>query len=178
MNEITIHGNVVTNPERRTVRDGMTLVNFRLAIRRRRFDRQKGAWIDLPSVFQDVVAFNGLAGNAADTLTKGMTVTITGELVDNSYTPNGANYRIQRTQVVASDVAVSLRWATAVVTKNPRTQAATQPDVTTEPADATEPAESVPSVEPVETRKATTTAKATKSSKSSRATKAAQPQPA
>lgn len=172
MNEITIHGNVVTDPEQRTVRDGMTLVNFRMAIRRRRFDRQKGAWIDLPSVFQDVVAFNGLAGNAADTLTKGMTVTVTGELVDNSYTPNGASYRIQRTQVVASDVAVSLRWATAVVTKNPRTQAATQP------TDATEPAESVTSVEPVETRKATTTAKATKSSKSSRATKAAQPQPA
>ncbi|HEX5494282.1 MAG TPA: single-stranded DNA-binding protein [Mycobacteriales bacterium] len=171
MNEITIHGNVVTDPEARTVREGMALTTFRMAIRRRRYDQAKGGWIDLPSVFQDVVAFNGLARNAADTLTKGITVTVTGELVDNSYTPNGANYRVARTQVVAADIAVSLRWATAVVTRNPRPQQSAEPVEAS--AEAAEPTEAPAATsERAEPRKAAATAKRTK------ATKAAQPSPA
>ena len=135
MNEITIHGNVVSKPEQRPVRDDMVLVTFRVAIPRRRYDQHQHTWVNMPSVFQEVVAFNGLARNAMDTLTKGMTVTITGQLADNSYTPNGANYRIQRTEFIAADIAVSLRWATAVVTKNSRQQVATGTTEPTEPGE-------------------------------------------
>ncbi|PZS12127.1 MAG: hypothetical protein DLM60_23060, partial [Pseudonocardiales bacterium] len=43
----------------------------------------------------------------------GMAVTVTGKLLDDSYTPNGSDYPVRRDKLEALDVAVSLRFATA-----------------------------------------------------------------
>lgn len=142
MNEITIHGNVVSDPETTATPRGATVLKFRVALNRRRFDREKNRWMDLPAVFQQVVAFNQLAENAAATLAKGTTVTLTGELVDDSYTPAGARYSVQRTVFYAADIAVSLRWATAQVTKTASRSQADQADrVAEDAAPVTEQAE-------------------------------------
>jgi single-strand DNA-binding protein len=118
MNELTIHGNTVDTPTVRYSADGKAAVNFSVAVNRRRYDRQAGQWTDLTPVFHRVVAFGTLAENAAN-LTKGTAVTVTGELADDSWTPEDGK-RVHRTQLIAADVAVSLRFATVMVTKNPR----------------------------------------------------------
>jgi len=57
------------------------------------------------------VAFNPLADSTAQTLAKGMTVTVAGYLADNSYTDPATGQTIRRTRPEAGDIAVSLRFA-------------------------------------------------------------------
>lgn len=118
MNELTIHGNLTDEPTIRYSADGKAAVNFSVAVNRRRYDRQSGQWTDLAPVFHRVVAFGNLGENAAN-LTRGTAVSVTGELADDSWTPEDGK-RVYRTQLIAADVAVSLRFATVAVTKNPR----------------------------------------------------------
>jgi single-strand DNA-binding protein len=65
------------------------------------------------------VAFGPLAENTAISLDKGSTTTVTGELGDDSWTSQDGQ-RHTRTQLEASDIAVSLRYATATVRKTAR----------------------------------------------------------
>ena len=65
MNELTIHGNLTDNPTIRYSADGNAVLNFSVAVNRRRYDRQAGQWTDLPAVYHRVVAFGTLAENAA-----------------------------------------------------------------------------------------------------------------
>jgi single-strand DNA-binding protein len=119
MNTLTIHGNLTADPDPlRHSADGKPVLNFSVAVNRRRYDRTTGRWTDLAPVFHRVVAFGALAENAAN-LTRGTTVTVTGELADDSWNPEDGK-RVYRTQLIAADIAVSLRFATAVITRNPR----------------------------------------------------------
>lgn len=82
---------------------------------------------------------NALADNAATSLSRGTSVTVTGEFGDDSWTPEGGD-KIRRMQLNASEIAVSLRFATAVVTKNDRAETTIQPTlkaVADLPVDAT-----------------------------------------
>jgi len=130
MNEMTIHGNLTADCEPiRYSADGKAAINFSVAVNRRRYDRTSGQWTDLNPVFHRVVAFGTLAENAAN-LTKGTAVTVTGELADDSWTPEDGK-RVYRAQLIAADVAVSLRFATATVTKNPRREGNTNRELET-----------------------------------------------
>jgi single-strand DNA-binding protein len=117
MNEITVHGNLTAEPVLRKGQSGNVFLTFDIAVNRSYYDRGRGTRIDLPAVYHRVIAFNGLAENAAASLRKGATVTITGYLADNSFTPEGSEQRIRRVRLEAGDIAVSLRFATAEVTK-------------------------------------------------------------
>jgi single-strand DNA-binding protein len=119
MNTLTIHGNVTADPEPlRYTGDGNPVAHFSVAVNRRRYDRTTGQSTDLDTVYHRIVAFGALAENIA-TLTRGTLVTVTGELADDSWTPDDGK-RVYRTQLIAADVAVSLRFASVVVTKNQR----------------------------------------------------------
>jgi single-strand DNA-binding protein len=126
MNEITIHGNLTDEPTRRYSPRGIPVVSFSVAVNGRRFHRQTNRWVDNAPVFHQVVAFNGLAENAATTLAKGTTVTITGEFVDDSWQPEEGR-KIWRHKLLAEDIAVSLRFATAEVTKVVRREQPAEP---------------------------------------------------
>ena len=123
MNEITIHGNVTADPVIRYGRHGAgaAFTAFTVAVNRGYFDKQRGARVEQPTVFHSVVAFGALAENAAASLTKGTTVTVTGQIADDSYTPDGRDTPIRRHRLEAADIAVSLRWATAEITKRAKT---------------------------------------------------------
>ncbi len=123
MNEITIHGNLTDEPALHYSPSGIAVLKFSVAVNGRRFDRQTNRWADKAPVFHQVVAFNGLATNAATTLAKGTTVTVTGELVDDSWQPEEGR-KIWRHKLLADDIAVSLRYATAQITKVRREQTA------------------------------------------------------
>jgi single-strand DNA-binding protein len=130
MNEMTIHGNLTSNADPiRYSAEGKAAVTFSVAVNRRRYDRQTGQWTDLNPIFHRVVAFGALAENAAN-LAKGTAVTVTGELADDSWTPEDGK-RVYRTQLIAADIAVSLRFATATVTKNPRRDSNTNRELAT-----------------------------------------------
>jgi len=123
MNEITIHGNLTDEPTQHHTTTGVAVLTFSVAVNGRRFDRQTDRWVDTAPVFHRVVAFQGLADNAAACLTKGTTVTVTGEFVDDSFQPDQGR-KIWRSKLLASDIAISLRFATAQITKTRHDQPA------------------------------------------------------
>jgi single-strand DNA-binding protein len=137
MNEITIHGNLTATPVLHRGSgsgngDGSAFATFTVAINRRYYSTPKGGWVDLPTVFHQVIARYELAENLTVSLAKGTAVTVTGYFADNSFTPADSDQMVRRHRIEASDVAVSLRFATTVVTKRTRGD---------NPAPATEPAE-------------------------------------
>ena len=127
MNEITIHGNVTADPVLRTGQSGNVFVTFDVAVNRSYYARERATRVELPAVYHRVIAFNQLAENAASSLRRGTTVTVTGYLADDSFTPEGASQRVRRVRLEAGDIAASLRFATVHVTKRssfPRTRSA------------------------------------------------------
>lgn len=144
MNEITIHGNVTADLTLSYGRAGagVAFTGFSVAVNRSYYDRTRGDRVQMPTVFHRVVAFGKLAENAAASLRKGVTVTITGRLADDSYTPAGWDKPITTHRLEAIDIAVSLRWATATITRardtNGSQPAEAQPGETTEPSPASE----------------------------------------
>ncbi|MGH3822433.1 MAG: single-stranded DNA-binding protein, partial [Pseudonocardiaceae bacterium] len=123
MNEITIHGNLTDDPTLHYSPSGVPVLRCTVAVNGRRFNRRTNTWVDKAPVFHNVVAFNALAENAAATLVKGTTVTVTGELSDDSWQPEEGR-KIWRNKLEATDIAVSLRYATVQITKARREQPA------------------------------------------------------
>ena len=117
MNELTVHGNVTADVELSFSASGSAWSRFTVAINRGRYDSSR-QWVEEPTVFLTVVAFSQLAENAAG-LPRGTAVTVTGQLADDSFTPKDSDQKVRRMQLRAVDIAVSLRHATAAVTKNP-----------------------------------------------------------
>lgn len=114
MNSITFTGNITRAPELKFLNSGKATARIGVAVNRR-WQNNGGEWQEQTSFF-DVVAYGKLAENAADTLDKGVRVTVTGRLEQRSWeTPEGDKRSV--VEVVADDVAVSLQYATAVVTK-------------------------------------------------------------
>ena len=123
MNELTIHGNVTADVGLKYTSGGTAWTRFTVAINRGHYNSRR-QWVEEPTVFMTVLAFNQLAENVAG-LPKGTAVTVSGQLADDSYTPKNSTgkdsdaQKVWGVQVRATDIAVSLRNATAAVTKNP-----------------------------------------------------------
>jgi single-strand DNA-binding protein len=118
MNTITLVGNMTRDPEIRYTREGQATANFALAVNRRWQNRQTQAWEEQTSFFE-VVCWRELAENVALSLTKGSRVVVTGRLDQRTWeTDNGQ--RRSRVELVADDIGVSLRFATAEVSRTER----------------------------------------------------------
>jgi single-strand DNA-binding protein len=77
---ITVTGNVATDPEQRSVADGVSVTSFRLASTHRRFDRSSNAWVDSYTNYYTVSAFRSLGTNALASLRRGERVVVSGRL--------------------------------------------------------------------------------------------------
>jgi single-strand DNA-binding protein len=117
-NNVTITGNVTRDPELRFTPSGQAVANFGVAVNRRWQNRQTQEWEEQVSFF-DVACWAQLAENVSETLGKGTRVTVTGRLDQRSWETQDGDKR-SKVEIVADDVAVSLRWATAEVTRNER----------------------------------------------------------
>lgn len=116
-NYVQITGNVTKDPEMRFTPSAARVASFSVAVNRR-WKNSQGGWDEQVSFF-DVVCWNELAENVTDTVQKGMRVTVTGRLEQRTWqTDDGSNR--SKVEIVATDVAPSLRWATADVTRNER----------------------------------------------------------
>jgi len=117
-NSVTITGNATREPELRFTPSGQAVAGFGVAVNRRWQNRQTQEWEESVSFF-DVTAWAQLAENAAETVAKGTRVTVTGRLDQRSWETQDGDKR-SKVEIVADDIAVSLRWATAEVIRNER----------------------------------------------------------
>lgn len=83
--QITLVGNMVTDPLTRTVGDDVSVTTFRVASTPRHFDRGSGQWRDGETTFLSVTCWRRLAQHAAASLHKGDGVIVQGRLLSRSF---------------------------------------------------------------------------------------------
>ncbi|HEY5171366.1 MAG TPA: single-stranded DNA-binding protein [Acidimicrobiia bacterium] len=114
-NSITISGNITRDPEMRYTPSGISKVTFGVAVNRSWRNQQSQEWEEQTSFF-NVVAWRQLAENVGASLTKGSRVVVSGRLEQRSWETEAGEKR-SIVEIVADDVAPSLRFATAEVHK-------------------------------------------------------------
>lgn len=119
LNTVIEVGNATREPELKELPSGTIVSEFGLAVNRRWPDRDNpGEWKEDTSFF-DVSCFSKLGENVAETVQKGTRVVVVGRLKHDTWeTPEGD--KRSKVRIVAHVVAPSLEWATASVTKNPK----------------------------------------------------------
>ena len=97
---ITVVGNLVADPELRFIPSGAAVANFRIASTPRTFNRETNQWEDGEALFLTCNCWRQMAGNVAESLTKGMRVVVTGKLRQRSYqTKEGENRTVFEVEV-------------------------------------------------------------------------------
>jgi len=119
-NAVTVVGNVTRDPELKFLNSGQAALKLSIAVNRRWQNRQTQEWEERVSYFE-VVGYGAMAENAANSLTKGARVIVSGRLEQRSWeTENGDKRSI--VEINADEIGPSLKWATAVVTRTPRAE--------------------------------------------------------
>ncbi len=116
-NSITIVGNITRDPELRYTPSGQANVRLGVAVNRKWQDRNSGEWQEATSFF-DVIAWRELAENVNESLKKGARVIVTGRLEQRTWEQEGNKRSV--VEIIADEIAPSLRWATAKVEKTER----------------------------------------------------------
>jgi single-strand DNA-binding protein len=124
MNEttLTITGALTADPELRFTPSGIAVANFTVASNARRFDKTTNAYVDVEPIFLRCTAWRTLAENAAESLTRGARVIVTGTLRSNSYQTREGDKRTNL-ELTVTELGASLLWATVKLTKPDRTVA-------------------------------------------------------
>lgn len=115
---VTIVGNLTRDPELRFTPSGQATASFGVAVNRSWQNRQTQEWQEVTSFF-DVVCWANLAENAAQSLTRGTRVVVSGRLEQRSWETQDGEKR-NKIEIVADEVAPSLRFATAQISRNER----------------------------------------------------------
>jgi single-strand DNA-binding protein len=116
-NSITIVGNITRDTELRYTPSGQANVRLGVAVNRRWQDRGSGEWNEATSFF-DVIAWRELAENVNESLKKGARIIVTGRLEQRTWEQEGNKRSV--VEIIADEIAPSLRWATAKVEKTER----------------------------------------------------------
>lgn len=118
---ITVQGGLTAEPELRYSSGGVAIASGTIASTDRYLDKQSNEWKDGKKLYLRWSAFKDLAENiAASQLVKGAQVTITGKLHTREYQDRDGNPR-SSTELEVQDFSVSLRKATAQVTRTAAT---------------------------------------------------------
>jgi single-strand DNA-binding protein len=114
--QITIIGNTTKDPEMRFTPSGVAVAKFTVASTPRTYNKQTQAWEDGSTLFLPVTVWRQQAEHVAESVVQGCRVVIQGRLSQRSYEDRDGQKRTVY-EVEADEVAVSLRNATAKVTK-------------------------------------------------------------
>lgn len=118
-----VTGNVTRDPELAFSGSGVAVTKFAVALNSRK--KVGDEWVDGEPTFIDVVCFNQLAENVATSVAKGTRIHAAGKLqLRRWYHKDGevvTSIVRSALELVANEVDVTLRWATAEVTKAART---------------------------------------------------------
>jgi single-strand DNA-binding protein len=123
---ISVVGNLTSDPELRYTTSGLAVANFTIAATPRTFDKQTNDWKDGDTVFLRASVWREHAEHVAGSLTKGTRVVATGQLKMRQYETNEGEKRTS-TELDVHEIGASLRYATAQVTRVPRSDNGTVP---------------------------------------------------
>jgi single-strand DNA-binding protein len=119
-NALTVVGNLTRDPELRFLNNGSASLNLSIAVNRRWQNRQTQEWEERVSYF-GVVVYGAMAENAANSLSKGNRVVVSGRIEQRGWdAENGEKKSI--VEIHAEEIAPSLKFATTVVTRTPRAE--------------------------------------------------------
>src|SRR3978361_326496 len=116
---ITVIGNLTNDPELRFTPNGAAVASFTVASTPRTFDRQSNEWKDGDTLFLRCTVWRQAAENVAEALHKGTRVIVQGRLKQRSFETREGEKRTV-VELEADEVGVSLRSATAKVSKSSR----------------------------------------------------------
>jgi len=103
MNNITVTGNVGRDPELKYTAGNMAVLKFSVADTRGKDDKKHTSW-------HDVVVFGEQAETAANQLSKGSRVIVTGRIqIDNYEKKDGT--KAKKVEILADEIGVSIRYA-------------------------------------------------------------------
>lgn len=117
----TLVGNITRDLELRITDGGTSMLSFSIAVNKNKKNKVTGEWEKETSYF-DIVAFNENAENAAASFTKGNHIVVVGRLQQRKYTDKDGNER-NKVEVIADEIAATVRWATVQVTRVERVEA-------------------------------------------------------
>ncbi len=124
---LTVVGNLTDDVDLRYTPAGIAMAKLRLASKPRVFDRATNEYRDGDPLFLTCTAWRELAEHAAESLSKGARVIVTGRLrLSRWETEDGEKRSAYGLDV--DEIGPSLRWATAKVARMTRTKPADVPD--------------------------------------------------
>jgi single-strand DNA-binding protein len=129
---ITVVGNLTADPELRYTQSGLAVANFTIASTPRTFDRQTNDWKDGDPLFLRASVWREHAEHVAGSLSKGTRVVATGQLKMRQYETNEGEKRTS-TELDVHEIGASLRYATAQVTRVPRSDGSSTTPAAEEP---------------------------------------------
>jgi single-strand DNA-binding protein len=112
---VTVTGNLTGDPELRYTGNGAPVVQFTVASNER-YRGNSGEWQDGPTSFVRCNAWRELAEHAAESLTKGDRVVVTGTLRQRDYEAKDGTKRTVW-EVAVSEVGAALKYATVKISK-------------------------------------------------------------
>ena len=117
---VTLEGNLTGDPEYGASEAGNEYARFTVAVNDRRLNETTNRWEDAGTVFHRVVVFNQQSRHVANSLHKGDTVVVAGELRFGTYVDKESGKTQETRDVLASNVGASLKFADVAVDRSPK----------------------------------------------------------
>lgn len=106
MNNVTVAGKVGQQPEIRFSQGGMPICTFGVGTTSGKDDKKKTTW-------HNITVFGPLAEHCAASLQRGSSVIVCGRIDVEEYETKAGEKR-KATKIIADEVGLSLRWASAI----------------------------------------------------------------
>ncbi|MGC0252155.1 single-stranded DNA-binding protein [Pseudactinotalea sp. Z1748] len=117
---ITVEGNLTGDPDLIYTDDGKPYARFNLAINDRQYNNETGQFEEVGEpIFHGVTVFGQQAENVANSLRKGDTALVQGDLRFTTWQTDDGQRR-QGSEILARGVGPSLRFKTAQVDRSPK----------------------------------------------------------
>lgn len=113
---VTVRGFIGNDVRTITTEKGLPISTFRLASTPRRFDRERGEWVDGETNWFTVTCFRALAQNVRTTVSKGDPVLVTGRLKVRQWA-NDTGQRGTSVEIDADGVGHDLSFGTGSFTR-------------------------------------------------------------
>jgi single-strand DNA-binding protein len=108
--EITAVGTLTADVELRFTQGGHAVASFTVACNDRKFDKDTGKWTDGDATFLRCSVWRQAAENAAESLTKGDRLIVTGQLKQRKYTPRDGGEERTVFELDVAEIGVSIKF--------------------------------------------------------------------
>lgn len=135
--EITIVGNLTSDPELRFTPSGQAVANVSVVVNTRKYNKQTQEWTDGEPTFWRCNIWRQYAENVAESLRRGMRVILSGRIETRSWEDRQTGEKRTANEIVVDEIGASLAYAMVTVNKVERKSAGNSTQ--SGPADDDEP---------------------------------------